>query len=113
VVPCGVALALVALSAITEKTTVDAIVRAKTMRRPRPIRDMAGFYVVDPFGDIIQRDGFRCIVEVGGFEPPSPSDRPGLLRAQPVVDLASRLPPAEDLSASPGSMSGCGPRAEP
>jgi hypothetical protein len=28
-------------------------------------------------------------------------------------DLASRLPPAEDLSASPGSMSGGGPRAEP
>jgi hypothetical protein len=28
-------------------------------------------------------------------------------------DLASRLPPAEDLLASPGSMSGGGPRAEP
>ena len=29
------------------------------------------------------------------------------------VDLASRLPQAEDLSASPGAMSGGGPRAEP
>ena len=28
-------------------------------------------------------------------------------------DLASRLPPAEDLSASPGEVSGGGPRAEP
>jgi site-specific DNA recombinase len=28
-------------------------------------------------------------------------------------DLASRLPPAEDLSASPGAVSGGGPRAEP
>ena len=52
-------------------------------------------------------------VEVGGIEPPSPGDRSGLLRAQPAVDLTSRLPPAEDLSASPGSMSGGGPRAEP
>ena len=30
-----------------------------------------------------------------------------------VVDLASRLPPAEDLAASPGSMFGGGPRTEP
>jgi hypothetical protein len=52
-------------------------------------------------------------VEVGGIEPPSPGDRSGLLRAQPVVDLASRLPPAEDLSASPGAVSAGGPRAEP
>ena len=52
-------------------------------------------------------------VEVGGFEPPSPGDRLGLLRAQPAVVLTSRLPQAEDLSASPGSMSGGGPRAEP
>ena len=28
-------------------------------------------------------------------------------------DLASRLPPAEDLSAGPGAVSGGGPRAEP
>jgi len=52
-------------------------------------------------------------VEVGGIEPPSPGDRSGLLRAQPVVNLASRLPPAEDLSASPGAVSEGGPRAEP
>jgi site-specific DNA recombinase len=52
-------------------------------------------------------------VEVRGIEPLSLGDRSGLLRAQPVVDLASRLPPAEDLSASPGKMSGGGPRAEP
>jgi hypothetical protein len=52
-------------------------------------------------------------VEVGGIEPPSPGDRSGLLRAQPVVDLASRLPPAEDLSASPGAVSAGDPRAEP
>lgn len=52
-------------------------------------------------------------VEVGGFEPPSPGDRSGLLRAQPVEDLASRLPPAERLSASPGELSDGGPRAEP
>jgi site-specific DNA recombinase len=52
-------------------------------------------------------------VEVGGIEPPSPGDRSGLLRAQPAVDLASRLPPAEDLSASPGAVSEGGPRAEP
>jgi hypothetical protein len=52
-------------------------------------------------------------VEVGGIEPPSPGDRSGLLRAQPAVNLASRLPPAEDLSASPGAVSGRGPRAEP
>jgi site-specific DNA recombinase len=52
-------------------------------------------------------------VEVGGFEPPSPGDRSGLLRAQPAVNLASRLPPAEDLSASPGAVSEGGPRAEP
>jgi len=53
------------------------------------------------------------MVEVGGFEPPSPGDHSGLLRAQPAVDLAARLPPAEDLSASPGKVSGGGPRAEP
>jgi site-specific DNA recombinase len=52
-------------------------------------------------------------VEVGGIEPPSPGDRSGLLRAQPVEDLASRLPPAERLSASPGELSDGGPRAEP
>jgi len=52
-------------------------------------------------------------VEVRGIEPLSLGDRSGLLRAQPVVDLASRLPPAEDLSASPGAVSGGGPRAEP
>ena len=52
-------------------------------------------------------------VEVRGIEPLSPGDRSGLLRAQPAVDLASRLPPAEDLSASPGAVSGGGPRAEP
>ena len=52
-------------------------------------------------------------VEVRGIEPLSLGDRSGLLRAQPVVDLASRLPPAEDLSASPGSLSGGGPRTEP
>jgi hypothetical protein len=53
------------------------------------------------------------MVEVGGIEPPSPGDRSGLLRAQPVEDLASRLPPAERLSASPGEVSDGGPRAEP
>jgi hypothetical protein len=53
------------------------------------------------------------MVEVGGFEPPSPGDRSGLLRAQPVEDLASRLPPAERPSASPGEVSDGGPRAEP
>jgi site-specific DNA recombinase len=52
-------------------------------------------------------------VEVRGIEPLSPGDRSGLLRAQPAVDLASRLPPAEDLSASPGAVSEGGPRAEP
>jgi hypothetical protein len=52
-------------------------------------------------------------VEVRGIEPLSLGDRSGLLRAQPAVDLASRLPPAEDLSASPGAMSLEGPRAEP
>lgn len=30
-----------------------------------------------------------------------------------VVDLTSRLPPAEDLAASPGWFSGGGPQAEP
>jgi hypothetical protein len=53
------------------------------------------------------------MVEVGGIEPPSPGDRSGLLRAQPAEDLASRLPPAERLSASPGEVSDGGPRAEP
>ena len=52
-------------------------------------------------------------VEVGGIEPPSPGDRSGLLRAQPAVNLASRLPPAEDLSASPSAVSEGGPQAEP
>jgi hypothetical protein len=52
-------------------------------------------------------------VEVRGIEPLSLGDRSGLLRAQPAVDLASRLPPAEDLSASPGAVSAGGPRAEP
>jgi hypothetical protein len=55
----------------------------------------------------------RLKVEVRGIEPLSPGDRSGLLRAQPVVNLASRLPPAEDLSASPGAVSAGGPRAEP
>jgi hypothetical protein len=52
-------------------------------------------------------------VEVRGIEPLSLGDRSGLLRAQPAVNLASRLPPAEDLSASPGAMSGSDPRADP
>jgi len=52
-------------------------------------------------------------VEVGGFEPPSPGDRSGLLRAQPTKDLASRLPSAEDLETSPGAFSRRGPRTEP
>jgi site-specific DNA recombinase len=52
-------------------------------------------------------------VEVGGFEPPSPGDRSGLLRAQPTKDLASRLPSAEDLETSPGAISRRGPRTEP
>jgi hypothetical protein len=52
-------------------------------------------------------------VEVGGFEPPSPGDRSGLLRAQPTKDLVSRLPSAEDLETSPGAFSRRGPRTEP
>jgi len=45
-----------------------------------------------------------------GIRTPVLGDRSGLLRAQPRLVLASRLPPAEHLSASPGSMSGGGPR---
>ena len=59
----------------------------------------------------------RCattvLVEVRGFEPLSQGDRLGLLRAHPVEDLTSGLPPAEGPSASPGAMSLGGPRAEP
>jgi site-specific DNA recombinase len=73
---------------------------------------IAGFTYEEPFASLLSSHK-GSMVEVRGFEPLSPDDRSGLLRAQPAVNLASRLPPAEDLSASPGSMSGGGPRAEP
>jgi hypothetical protein len=70
------------------------------------------FTYEEPFASLIGSHK-EPMVEVGGIEPPCRGDRSGLLRAQPAVNLASRLPPAEDLSASPGAMSGGGPRAEP
>ena len=57
--------------------------------------------------------GGAAMVEVGGVEPPSPNDRPGLLRAQPTEDLVVGLPSAEDPTTSPGEVSGGGPRTEP
>jgi len=52
-------------------------------------------------------------VEVGGIEPPSRATDRDFSGRSRWSDLTSRLPPAEDLSASPGAMSGGGPRAEP
>jgi hypothetical protein len=47
----------------------------------------------------------RLFVEVAGIEPACLSDRLGLLRAQPVVNLVRRLPQAEDRRTSLASMS--------
>jgi hypothetical protein len=79
---------------------------------PRRRRTGQDFTYEEPFASLIGSHK-GSMVEVGGIEPPSPGDRSGLLRAQPAEDLASRLPPAERLSASPGEVSGGGPRAEP
>jgi len=49
------------------------------------------------------------MVEVGGVEPPSPGDRPGLLRAQPVV--GSRL--GAPTGGAPLGQSGFGVRSRP
>jgi site-specific DNA recombinase len=89
----------------------DAVVDAVFVADRRLVR--AEFSEV--FAPLFSRPGSNkpLKVEVGGVEPPCRGDRSGLLRAQPAVDLASRLPPAEHLSASPGAMSGGGPRAEP
>jgi site-specific DNA recombinase len=78
------------------------------------VRDgaIADFTYKEPFASLLGSHK-GSMVEVRGIEPLSLGDRSGLLRAQPAVDLASRLPPAEDLSASPGAVSGGGPQAEP
>ncbi len=73
---------------------------------------IADYTYEEPFASLLGSHK-GSMVEVRGIEPLFPGVRSGLLRAQPAVDLASRLPPAEDLSASPGAMSGGGPQAEP
>ena len=58
--------------------------------------------------------GQTCkFVEVGESNPRPRATIQGFSGRSRWEDLASRLPPAEDLSASPGSMSGGGPQAEP
>ena len=41
-------------------------------------------------------------MEVGGIEPPSPGDRPGLLRAQPAERSRLRAPTGGDPFGQPG-----------
>jgi len=55
----------------------------------------------------------QAVVEVAGIEPASPGDRLGLLRAQPAVVLARRLPQAEHRRTSLASMSRAGHEAHP
>src|SRR5438067_1295738 len=51
----------------------------------------------------------RRVVEVGGFEPPSPGDRLGLLRAQPADRSRLEAPAGGDPLGQPG----CGVRGRP
>jgi hypothetical protein len=65
-------------------------------------------------GGCARLQGFRgVLVEVGGIEPPSPGDRSGLLRAQPVGRSRLEAPTGGGPLGQPGFDVRRGPRAEP
>jgi site-specific DNA recombinase len=78
------------------------------------VRDgaIADFTYEEPFASLLGSHK-GSMVEVGGIEPPSPGDRSGLLRAQPVGRSRLEAPTGGGPLGQPGFDVRRGPRAEP